>query len=97
MEVGKAGNIQNKTNQKNPPANTTVAKCAKDCESVALHHFHGKLEVGKEPGRGLCHCQTWALTSKTSFLSGFLVGKRRLRKLLRILNLNDTALQYLHE
>jgi len=75
MEMGKAGNIQNKTNQKNPPTKATVAKFAKDCESVALNHFHGKLEGGKEPELGLCHCQTWALTTKTSFLSGFLIGK----------------------
>lgn len=97
MEMGKAGTTENKTNPPKPPTKPTVAKCAKDCESVALHHFHGKLEAGKEPELRLCHCQTWALTTKTSFLSGFLIGKGRLSKLLKILNLKDTALQYLRE
>lgn len=84
--------FKTKLTKKNPPTNPTVAKCAKGCESVALCYFHGKLEGGKEPELGLCRCQTWALTTKTTFLSGLLVGKGRLSKLLKILNLKETGL-----
>lgn len=74
--MGKAGNIQNKTNQKSPPTKPTVAKCTKDCQSVALHHFHGKLEVGKEPGLRLCHCQIWGLNTK-NLLPLWVPGRER--------------------